>query len=443
MFKRLIIFLIFLISIFFNSRVTAAGTIIINEIMYDLPGTDDKHEWIEIKNISSASVDLTDWKFFDGDGTTNHGLNEPPKNGGQGSLVIPVNGYAIFSGDAVTFLSDHPGFGGILIDTVMSLGNTSDVLKIINNEGAAIDEILYSKEMGAVGDGNSLERVNDYSNQFCVSQYLGGSAGLANVPNCFTQTPTPSPTGVGAMPSPTPPVADVGATPTRTPTSSPMNVGATPTPTPSPSQILNNQNLGGQVPTPPAGVVVSLNINEFIPNPDSSDEENEWIEIYNSGETEVNLSGWKLKDASEKEYNFKDERITAGGYLVLNRPQTKITINNDAETLSLISPKGDVVSQIQYSGGSQGGYSFARYAKNDWRWTNLLTPGKANEFSQENKKGAVLGESESNISPSPLPSSTPLSAEETFPFQKIIFIALGVGFVFSIAVLIFMKKFIL
>ena len=429
MLKKLIIFLIFFISIFFNSRVTAAGTIIINEIMYDLPGTDDKHEWIEIKNISSAPIDLKDWKFFDGDGTTNHGLNEPPKNGGQGSLVIPANGYAILSGDAVTFLSDHPGFGGILIDTVMSLGNTSDVLKIINSEGTIINEVLYSKEMGAVGDGYSLERVNDYSNQFCASQYLGGSAGLANVPNCFISTPTPSPTNEI---TPTPiliPTPNSIPTPISTPTPSPTKTIMSPTPL-----LTSGPTV---VPT-----TISLNINEFIPNPDGSDEENEWIEIYNAGETEINLSGWKLKDASEKEYNFTGEKINAKGYLVLNRPQTKITINNDTETLSLISPKGDVVSQIQYSGGSKEGYSFARYAKNDWRWTNLLTPGKVNEFSQENKKGVVLGESESNISLSPFPSSTPLSAEEASSFQKIIFIALGVGFVFSIAVLIFMKKFI-
>jgi hypothetical protein len=434
MFKRLIIFLIFFISIFFNYRVIAAGPIIINEIMYSPDGPDAGHEWIEIKNIFSNSIDLTKWKFFDGDGTTNHGLNEPPKNGGQGSLVIPANGYAILSGDAVTFLSDHPGFGGILIDTVMSLGNTSDVLRIINNEGTVIDEASYSKEMGAAGDGYSLERVNDYSNQFCVSQYLGGSAGLANVPNCFVATPippTPTDSWVGTpTPFPTSSPTTVGATinPTQTPTSSPTNVGATPIPIPSSSANV--------------GAVISLNINEFIPNPDGSDEENEWIEIYNAGETEVNLSGWKLKDASNKEYNFTNEKILAGGYLVLLRPQTKITINNDAETLSLIAPSGEVASQIQYSGGSQEGYSFARYAKNDWRWTNILTPGKVNQFSQENKsKGVVLGESETNISPI-IATDINSTINDNSSIRKIIMIAIGIGFAFSIAVLIFMKKFI-
>lgn len=432
--KRLIIFLVFLISIFFISSVTAAGQIIINEIMYDLPGADGidaqhthSHEWIEIKNISGSEINLSGWKFNDG---SNHNLIAPPDKGGQGSLVIPAGGFAILADDAITFLSDHPGFSGTVIDTVMSLNNTADILKILNADGQVIDEISYTKEIGAAGDGYALERVNDYSTQFCVSQYLGGSAGLANVPNCFVATPTPNPT-----PTPTP-IPTINPTPTLPPTGGP-------TPTSSPIQSL----AASLMPSPASTSVsetttISLNINEFIPNPDGSDEENEWIEIYNAGETEVSLSGWKLTDASDKKYNFTNEKINSKEYLVLTRPQTKITINNDAETLSLISPKGEVISQIQYSGGSQEGYSFARYAKNDWRWTNLLTPGEVNEFSKEQNKNNSTVENKADISLSPFPSVIPLSAEEASSLHKIIFIALGVGFVFSIAVLIFMKKFI-
>ena len=434
MFKKLFISSAFLFGVFFIPSIVSAGTIIINEVMYDLAksncvgdGADDNHEWIEIKNISGQSIDLTGWKFNDG---SNHNLVILSEKGGQGSFIIPVGGFTILADNAIAFLSEHPGFNGTVIDTTMSLNNTSDVLKILNSDGQVIDEISYIKELGGSHDCHSLERVNDYSNQFCPSQYLGGSAGLANVPNCFVSTPTPELT-----PAPTPistltPTIIPSVNPTRTPTSppagGPMNVGATPSSTPSAVDV---------------GVVISLNINEFIPNPEGSDEENEWIEIFNAGETEVNLSGWKLKDASDKEYNFKDEKIIAGEYLVLFRPQTKITINNDAETLSLIAPSGEVASQIQYSGGSQEGFSFARYAKNDWRWTSLLTPGKINEFSQTNKKGAVLGESESDISSTPLADINYIS-DESSSTRKIIMIAIGVGLVFSIAVLIFMKKFI-
>ncbi len=423
----------FLFGVFFIPDVVAAGTIIINEIMYDLPGADDKHEWIEIKNISNGVIDLTKWKFFDGDGTINHSLVISAERGGQGSLIIPAGGFAILSGNAPTFLSDYKGFSGTVIDTVMNLGNVSDILRILNVDGQVVDEISYAKEMGGAGDGYDLERVNDYSNQFCVSQYLGGSAGLANVPNCFVATlPTPTVSGIG---TPTPPAVNIGTTPS--PTSIPIvNI------TPLPSQILNNQKLGGQTPISLSiDEIIHLNINEFIPNPDGSDEENEWIEIYNAGETDVNLNGWKLKDASNKEFNFTNEKITAKGFLILTRPQTKITINNDAEVLSLISPQGGIASQIQYSGGSQEGYSFARYAKNDWRWTNLLTLGKVNEFSQKQSNNDLITE-ENDIVSSPSPEVASLSVDKVSSLRKIVFIALSAGFIFSIAVLIFMKKFV-
>mgnify|MGYP001229767201 CR=1 FL=1 len=427
MFKRLFISFTILFGVFFIPSVVAAGTIVINEIMYDLPGTDDKHEWVEIKNISNSAVDLTRWKFFDGDGTTNHTLAISAERGGQGSLIIPAGGFAILSGNASTFLSDYAGFSGTVIDTVMNLGNTSDVLKILNADGQVVDEVSYAKEMGGAGDGYDLERVSDYSNQFCASQHLGGSAGLANVPNCFTPSPTSE-----ASPEPT-------ATPTNTPIPSATTVAVKITPTPISSAVTTEATSS---PMPSANTIVSLNINEFIPNPEGSDEENEWIEIYNAGETEVNLTGWKLKDASNKGYNFTNEKIVGKGFLILTRSQTKITINNDTEVLSLISPQGEIASQIQYSGGSQEGYAFARYAKNDWRWTNILTPGKSNQFSEKQDKKDVAVEEDGDIVSSQSPEMASLSANEASSLRKIVFIALGTGFVFSIAVLILMKKFV-
>src|SRR3989344_8936985 len=113
-----------------NVSTFQAGDLVINEIMYDLEGsgtTNNKsREWVEIFNNSGHEIILTGgnggWRFSDG---SNHLLNEPAA---QGSMIIPAGGYAIFAGDATTFLIDHPGFDGIVIDTVMSLKNTSTVL---------------------------------------------------------------------------------------------------------------------------------------------------------------------------------------------------------------------------------------------------------------------------------------------------------------------------
>ncbi len=134
----------------------AAASVTINEIMYDLKDlSDTDHEWIELYNASSATVSLQGWKFTD---SSSHVLNAPPANGGQGLLSIEPNGYVILSGNAATYLADHPGFTGTVIDTVMSLNNAGATLSIIDASGAVVDSISYTSGLGASSDGNALSR---------------------------------------------------------------------------------------------------------------------------------------------------------------------------------------------------------------------------------------------------------------------------------------------
>ncbi len=172
-----------------NSTVQAfsAGDLVINEIMYDLEGSDTSNnksrEWIEIYNNSNHSITLTGstngWRFSDG---SNHLLNEPAA---QGSMTIPVGGYAVLAGDAPTFLVDHPSFSGTVIDTVMSLKNSTSTVKIIAPDGAVIDEITYYNSWGANGNGKTLERKsagggsND-PNNWAESSANGGTPGASN-----------------------------------------------------------------------------------------------------------------------------------------------------------------------------------------------------------------------------------------------------------------------
>ena len=169
------------------------GDLVINEIMYDLGGdlgdTDTNREWIELYNNSSFEIDLTGWKFNDGDDTTNHGLNVPPDHGGQGSMILPVGGYLILAEHAETFLIDHSGFSGTVIDTAeMNLKNASStvtILKVIASDGTVIDEVTYYNSWGANGDGKTLERKsaaggsND-PNNWAESSAPGGTPGAAN-----------------------------------------------------------------------------------------------------------------------------------------------------------------------------------------------------------------------------------------------------------------------
>jgi len=66
--KRLSFFL-FLLLIFPGGLYSQ---VVITEVMYDLEGSDSGREWVEIVNLSSQTLDISLWKFFENG--TNHGL---------------------------------------------------------------------------------------------------------------------------------------------------------------------------------------------------------------------------------------------------------------------------------------------------------------------------------------------------------------------------------
>ncbi len=128
------VFLIAVLSLMvFYTNVTpriayATESIIISEIMYNPAGNDNDHEWIEVKNTGSTTVDITGWRINDG---SNHVLNDPAgatSNGGQGVLSISSGGFIIIAENAPTFLSEHAGYAGTVIDSSFALTNETDTV---------------------------------------------------------------------------------------------------------------------------------------------------------------------------------------------------------------------------------------------------------------------------------------------------------------------------
>ncbi|MCL5017062.1 MAG: lamin tail domain-containing protein [Patescibacteria group bacterium] len=90
-------------------------------------------------------------------------------------------------------------------------------------------------------------------------------------------------------------------------------------------------------------------IQEFLPNPVGADNAGEYIKIFNDGDKAVNLAGWKISDASNKSFSLSGT-IQPGGNLSLPYSQTKISLNNNGETISLFDAKGALVDKLGYSG---------------------------------------------------------------------------------------------
>lgn len=135
--------------------------------------------------------------------------------------------------------------------------------------------------------------------------------------------------------------------------------------------------------TPPAETV-KLVINEFLPRPAAGQEE--WVEIYNSSPTAINLAGWTLDDrpgSGSPAYQIPSNReggtvIQNGGYLVFPKTETGIVLADQADEVLLTSPDGVIIDRIIY-GDPPRGATWIRHPPGGG-WTTLPTPGGANRL---------------------------------------------------------------
>ena len=184
----------------------------------------------------------------------------------------------------------------------------------------------------------------------------------------------------------------------------------------------------------PAGVI----INEILPYPVGSDAEEEWIEIFNQNNIQVDLSGWKINDTmgGVKVYILPEgTKIGPRGFLVLSRPTTKITLNNDADGIELSHPDGKIIDSISYTKASHG--KTLNRIDNEWSWSSTLTPGSVNIISApEEKTESHLLEDISR------PQDMAAISEQFFQSSNtglIVFVALALS-VFSGATILLLKK---
>ncbi len=411
------LFVLIGLFIFPNFCFGAINELIINEIMYDLSGSDNKHEWIEILNTSDTKIDLTGWKFNDG---SNHVLNEPPKNGGQGSLEISAGEYIILTGDAITFLTDHPGFSGTVIDTVMSLNNTAATLKIIDSEANEVDSISYESAWGAKGNGKTLEKIDaldaNSQNNWQESVPDGGTPGALNSSG-EESPPDEEPEVNGWIPTTTthrPPVAHAGsdtsalvnqeifleASQSYDPDNDPLTYfwnfgdGATDTQEKTshtylyPGQYIVSLMVSDKEFSDLDIIIIniyspSIIISEFMPVPAESEEENEWIELFNQSSQVANLTGWQLDDQEDDSSPFlfpANSLIGPEQFLVMRRPISQIALNNDNDQVRLIYPDGSIATEVSYLAENKEGLAIA-FDGQDYFWTEIPTPGAANIIS--------------------------------------------------------------
>lgn len=141
--------------VFFPFTAIANGSIVITEVMYDPAGTDSNREWIEVHNGSSSNIDFSKYIYLtDGAGSSKHSLI------GVSSPMLPVGSYAVIVQDPTAFKKDYPSYTGLIFDSSWSGLTATSGKTLIIQDGAnlVMDQVTYDPTLGATNDGNSLQK---------------------------------------------------------------------------------------------------------------------------------------------------------------------------------------------------------------------------------------------------------------------------------------------
>ena len=132
-------------------------------------------------------------------------------------------------------------------------------------------------------------------------------------------------------------------------------------------------------PTPEAGDVVLNEIKSKGPVDDDFD----FVELYNKGEVEVDISGYLINDAADPLGGFvipAGTKIAPKGYYDVHQPELTIAVSSGGEDVSLGDPEGTLLDLVSCPASQADGLSYSRIPDGGDVWLNgtEATPGAAN-----------------------------------------------------------------
>lgn len=122
-------------------------------------------------------------------------------------------------------------------------------------------------------------------------------------------------------------------------------------------------------------------VTELLPNPASpqSDNEDEFIELYNPNNVSFDLSGFKLQVGLTTVHNYtfpSGTLLPAKSFKAFYSLDTNLSMSNTSGQARLIDPAGTVIGQSEQYASAKEGQSWA-LADGSWYWADP-TPDKAN-----------------------------------------------------------------
>lgn len=134
----------------------------------------------------------------------------------------------------------------------------------------------------------------------------------------------------------------------------------------------------------------NIMINEFLPNPPKGHSAEEWIELANIGNKDIDLAGWQIDDGEKGSRPWmipKNTFIKAHGFLLIPKKISKLSLGNSEDEVRLLDGKGKLLQSVKYkeapAGSSYSWIDFSNTHKKKWLWQKNPTPDRMNPEHME------------------------------------------------------------
>lgn len=368
----------------FNHLSASERNIIINELIPNPVGSDTLFEWIELYNYSEEEIILSGWKL--------DGKQIPDS-------TIQPKGFLILVRD----LSSYPEIEDkVKVD--FNLVNTGDQIELRDNNNDLIDVFIYTSST----EGKSLERLGPDCDGYSQHQSTHTLA-LQNsnyTPNCYFDNEEESPILSNIIFS----IDNVNwfdSIESEYPVEIYFELE-----TEDDYQTIWSDNNGNLITSPwlfegysgnifakrliddketiiqSQSIVVKpflsekIQISEIYPNINSGEEE--WVELFNYDDRDIDLSQYYLTDSGDCSVgakNFLEGVINAQSYSVKFRLETKITLNDGGDSVQLCDRNLSKLDELIYLKSTKGKSISKRFVDNKYLseiFESIPSPGSLN-----------------------------------------------------------------
>lgn len=325
-----------------SPSLAASSTVAISEVQ---TGTSAGagNEFIELYNQTDQAISLSGW-YLDYRSASGSSWSHKALLGGS----IPSHGFYLLSAGGYAISSDQTFSAG--------LSGTGGHIRLIDASSAVIDLVGWGTAIAAEGNhaaaapsaGQSIERLPGRLNE------SGGNA-VDSDDNAadFVLRTNPEPQT------------------TLSPTEAPdLTITSLPVADEEAPEVVTYLPL----------IITELMIDPASPKSDSRDE---FIELYNPNDQDVDLAGYTLRTGSgfRDFYILPSSLLLSHGYIVIYSSASHLGLTNSGGAAQLLDPAGVAVSQTETYSAAKSNQVWG-YFDGVWKWTLAVTPGTDNVLEE-------------------------------------------------------------